>query len=192
MVARAPLAVAAVHGVEQRRVLVAGSAPAVGEQLEVVAGHDPYGLADVGQQTGRARRQVDGAVEAPVGRDDVVGASCDGGGQRAQLVQLGRRDACRGQLGPLAGQRGQDGEVVDGVLGRDADDRHSTPRRDGDQPLVGQFEQRLADRRAADAELRGEPVEVQAVARAQPPGQDAVPQLVGRLGPHGGADQFDI
>ena len=68
--------------------LVAAPFLLFGEELEVVAGHDAYGLADVGEQTRRARRQVDGAVEAPVGRDD-IGCTTDGGGQRAQLVQLG-------------------------------------------------------------------------------------------------------
>ena len=96
------------------------------------------------------------------------------------------------QLGPLAGERGEDGEVVDRVLRRDADHRHAAARGDGDEALVGQLEQRLADRGAADAELRGELVEVEAVARPQATGQDPVAQLVGRLGPDGRADQFDI
>lgn len=186
MVARA-VAVAAGHGVEQRGVLVTAPPLLFGEQLEVVAGHDPHGLADVGQQARRARRHVDGAVEAPVGCDD-VGRIVDGGGQGAQLVELGRGDARRGQLRALAGQRGQDREVVDGVLRRDADDRHPAPWRDGDQALVGQLQQGLAYRGPADAELRGETVEIQPVAGAQAPGQDPVSQLVGRLGPHGGSD----
>jgi len=44
----------------------------------------------------------------------------------------------------------------------------------------------------ADAELGGELVEVEPVPRLQSAREDAVAQLVGRLGPDGGADQFDI
>ena len=109
-----------------------------------------------------------------------------------QLGQLGRRDAGGRHLGRLADQGGQDGEVVDGVLGGDADHRHAAARGDLDQALVGQLEQGLPDRGPADAELRRQLVEVQAVTRLEPAGQDPVAQLAGRLGPDGGADQFDI
>ena len=70
--------------------------------------------------------------------------------------------------------------------GGDADHGHAAAGGDGDQALVGQLEQGLADRGAADAELGGELVEVEAVARLQPAGEDPVAQLVGRLGPDGG------
>ena len=63
-----------VHRVEQRGVLRRLRSLLLGEELEVVARHDPHGLAQIGEQAGRAGRQVEGAVEAPVGRDHVVGA----------------------------------------------------------------------------------------------------------------------
>ena len=50
----------------------------------------------------------------------------------------------------------------------------------------------ILDKRPADAELGGELVEVESVPRLQSAREDAVAQLVGRLGPDGGADQFDI
>jgi hypothetical protein len=93
---------------------------------------------------------------------------------------------------PFSRQRGQDGEVVDCVLRCDAHDRHAAARGDGDEALVGELEERLTDRGAADAELRSELFEIEPVPRAQATGQDPVAQLVGRLGPHGCADQFDI
>ena len=116
----------------------------------------------------------------------MASASSASSASSAGVMRVGRH------LGRLADQRGQDGEVVDGVLGRDADHRHAAARRDLDQALVGQLEQGLSDRGPADAELGRQPVEVQAVARLQPAGEDAVAQLVGRLGPDGGRDQFDI
>ena len=97
-----------------------------------------------------------------------------------------------GHLGPLAGECGQDGEVVHGVLGRDADDSHTAAGRDGDEPFVGQLEQGLPDGGATDPEFGRQLVEVEPVSRPEPAGEDAVAQLVGRLGPDGGADQFDI
>ena len=163
----------------------------LGEELEVVARHHAHGLAQIGQQARRASRSVDGAVEAAVGRHDVVRA-VDGGGQHPELGELVRHDAGGGHLGRLAGERGQDGEVVDRVLGRDPDDRHAAARGDGDEALVGQLEQGLADRGPADAELRRQVVEVQAVAGLEATGEDPVTELAGRLGPDGRADQFDI
>jgi hypothetical protein len=130
-------------------------------------------------------------MEVTVGRDHVVGPTyrCREGTQVAELL---RRDARSRQFGPLAGERGQDGEVVDRVLRRDPDHRHAAAWGDRNEALVGQLEQRLADRRAADPELRGELVEVETVPRPQAPGEDPVAQLVGGLGPDGCADQFDI
>ena len=74
--------IALLHGVEERRVLVAAPLRLLGEELEVVARHDPHGLAQVGEQARRACRQVEGPVEAAVGGDHVVGA-VDGVGQLA-------------------------------------------------------------------------------------------------------------
>ena len=130
-------------------------------------------------------------MEAPVGRHDVVGP-LNGTGQLHQVGQLGRRDAGGRHLGRLAGQGGQDGEVVDGVLRRDADHGHTAARRDLDQALVGELEQGLSYGGPADPELAGELVEVEAVTRLEPAGQDPVAQFVGRLGPDGRRDEFDI
>jgi hypothetical protein len=130
-------------------------------------------------------------VEAAVGRHHVVGA-LDGVGEDCQLGQLSRRDAGGRHLGRLADQGGEDCEVVDGVLGGDADHRHAAARRDLDQALVGQLEQGLPDRGPADAELGRQLVQVQAVTRLEPPGEDPVAQLVGRLGSDGRRDKFDI
>ena len=112
------------HRLEQRGVLPLAAELRFGEELEVVARHDADGLAQVREQAGRAGRQVQRPMEAAVGGDHVVGP-LDGPGQLGQLGQLGRGDAGRRHLGRLAGQRGQDGEVVDGVLRGDADDRHA-------------------------------------------------------------------
>ena len=144
-----------------------------GEELEIIAGHDSHGLAQIGEQARRAGGQVQGSVEAAVGCDHVVGA-LDGAGQVGELGQLSRRHAARRHLGRFADQGGEDGEVVDGVLGGDAHHRHATARGDLDQTLVGELEQGLPDRRPADAELGRQPVEVQAVARLQPAGEDPV------------------
>ena len=146
---------------------VLGPAPALllGEQLEVAGRHHPHGLAQVGQQAGRARGQVEGPVEAPVGGHHVVAVD-DGVGQRV-AARPAARSVIRvgGPLGRLAGQRGQHGEVVDRVLGRDADHGDPAARGDRHQALVGQLEQRLAHRGAAGAELLGDLVEVEAGAR---------------------------
>ena len=83
------LRIAARHRVEQRGVLVLAALLRFGEELEVVARHDPDGLAQIGEQAGGAGRQVQGPVEAAVGGDDVVGA-LDGAGQLGQLGELGR------------------------------------------------------------------------------------------------------
>ena len=72
-----------------------------GEELEVAGRHHPDRLAQEGQQPRRARRQVEGPVEASVGRHHVVAVE-DGVGQRAQLGQLRVGDACGGPLGRLA------------------------------------------------------------------------------------------
>jgi hypothetical protein len=130
-------------------------------------------------------------VEAPVGCDHVVGA-LNGAGQIRQLGQLGRRHAARRHLGRFADQGGEDGEVVDGVLGGDADHRHAAARGDLDQALVGQLEQGLSYRRPADAEFGRQLIEVQAVTRLEPAGEDPVSEFAGRLGPDGGRDEFDI
>jgi len=183
--------VAAFHGIEQLGVFATAALLLLGEQIEVVARHDALGLAYVGEEPRRACGQVDGAVEVAVRRDHVVGCVY-GHGEGAKVAQLFRRDARRRQLGPLAGERGENGEVVDRVLWGDPDHRHAAAWRDRDEPLVGQLEQRLADRGAADAELRAELVEVEPVPRTQATGEDPVAQLVGRLGPDGRADQFDI
>ena len=116
----------------------------------------------------------------------MASASTPSSASSAGVMRVGRH------LGRLAGQRGQDGEVVDGVLGRDADDGDAAARRDGDEALVGELEQGLADRGPADPELGRQLVEVQAVARLEAAGEDPVAELVGRLGPDGTADQFDI
>ena len=65
--------VAPADGIQQCGVL--GTAPALlfREQLEVAGRHHPYRLAEVGEQPRRARRQVDGPVEPPVGPHDVGG-----------------------------------------------------------------------------------------------------------------------
>ena len=60
------------------------------------------------------------------------------------------------------------------------------------EPLVGELEQGLSDGGTADPELGRQLIEVEPVAWPEPAREDAVPQLVGRLGPNGGADQFDI
>ncbi len=130
-------------------------------------------------------------MEVAVGCDHVIGLA-DRGCERAEIANLLRRDARSRQLGPFAGERGQDGEAVHRVLGRDPDHSHATAWSDRDETLVGQLEQCLADGGAADAELRGELVEVETVPRPQPPGQDPVAQLVGGLGPDSRAYQFDI
>ena len=108
-----------------------------------------------------------------------------GGGQPVQLLQLRLGDPGGGPFGGLAGQGGQDGEVVDGVLGGDPDDGDAAPGGDRHQSLVGQFEQGLAYRGPADAELPGDLVEVEAVAGPELPGEHPVPQLPGgaRTGP---------
>jgi hypothetical protein len=130
-------------------------------------------------------------VEAAVGRHDVV-RPVDGAGELGQLGQLGRCHPRRRHLRRLTGQGGQDGEVVHCVLRCDAHDRDAAAGCDGDETLVGQLQQRLPERCPADAELRAQPLEVQAVAGPQPAGEDPVAELAGRLGPDGGADQFDI
>ena len=130
-------------------------------------------------------------MEAAVGRDHVLGA-LDGVSQVRQLGQAGRRHATRRHLGRFADQGGEDGEVVDGVLGGDADHRHAAARGDLDQALVGQLEEGLPDGRPADAELGRQLVEVQAVTWLESAGEDPVAQLVGRLGPDGGRHKFDI
>ncbi len=112
--------------------------------------------------------------------------------RRSSSANSADAHALGGHFGSLAGQCGQDGEVVDRVVRRDADDGHPAAGRDGDEPLVGELEQGLPDRGAADPEFGRQLVEVEPVARPQPAGEDAVAQLVGRLGPNGGADQFDI
>ncbi len=183
--------VAARHGVEERGVLAPTPLLLLGEELEVVVGHDAHGLAQVREEAGRARGLVDAAVEVPVGRDHVVRA-VDGVGQHTELGQLGGRDAGGGHLRRLAGQRGQDGEVVHGVLGADTDDRDAAPGRDGDEALVGELEQRLADRGPADPELGRQVVEVEAVAGLEAAREDPFTELAGRLGPDCAADQFDI
>ena len=81
--------------------------------------------------------------------------------QLVQLGQLRRGDPGRGPLGGLPGQRGQDGEVVDGVLGGDPDDGDPAAGGDDHQALVGELEQGLADRGAAGAELLGDLVEIE-------------------------------
>jgi hypothetical protein len=130
-------------------------------------------------------------VEPSVGGDDVIGFH-DAVGELSQFVQPGRRYAGRGHLRRLAGQRGEDGEIVDGVLRRDADDIDATARGDGYEPLIGQLEERLADRGAADPELSGQLFEVEAISRPQSAGEDPVSYLIGRLGPNGRADELDI
>ena len=138
-------AVAVADRVEQRGVLLAGSALLFGEQLEVAGGHHAGGLAEVGQQAGRARRAVDGTVEPSVGGHDVAG-SVDGLGQLVELGELLVGDAGRRPLGGLAGQGGQHREVVDRVLGGDPDDRDAAAGGDLHQALVGELEQRLSHR----------------------------------------------
>jgi len=130
-------------------------------------------------------------VEPPVGRDHIR-AVADGRRQLVQFGQLLRGDPGSGPFGRLAGERRQDGEVVDGVLGGEPGDGDPAPGRDRDQALVGELEQGLPNGGPADAELGGELVEVEPVPRLQSAREDAVAQLVGRLGPDGGADQFDI
>src|SRR6516165_5189046 len=51
--------VAARHRIEQRGVLAPAALLLLRKELEVVAGHDPHGLAKIRQQPGRAGRQVD-------------------------------------------------------------------------------------------------------------------------------------
>ncbi len=183
--------IAARHRVEQRGVLLFAALLRFGEELEVVTGHHPDGLAQVGEEPGGPGCQVQSPVEVAVGGDDIVGA-LDGIGQLGQLGQLSRRDAGGGHLGRLTAQGGEDGEVIDRVLRGDADHRHAAARRDLDETLVGQLEQGFSDRGPADAELGRQLIEVQAVTRLQPAGEDPVAQLVGRLGPDGGRDKFDI
>ena len=123
--------------------------------------------------------------------DDALGP-LDGAGELPEPGQLRRRDPCRRHLGRLAGERGQDGKAVHRVFGGDPHHRHAAARRDVDQPLVGELEEGLAHGGPADPEFRGELVEIEAVAGLQAAGQDPVTQFAGRLGPDGGADQFDI
>ncbi len=71
------------------------------------------------------------------------------------------------------------GEIVHGVVRADAEHGDAAAGGDRHQALVGQLEQRLAHRRAAGAELPGDLVEIEAGARRQAAGEDAVPQLPG-------------
>jgi len=183
--------VAVLHGIEQRGVLAPTPLLLLGEQLEVVTRHDALRLTHVREEPWRARGQVDGAVEVAVRGDDVVGRAY-GRSEGAQVAQLLRGDARRRQLGTFAGERGEDGEVVQGILRCDPHYGHAAAWGDRDESFVGQFEQCLADRGAAYAELGAELVEVEAVTRTQAPREDPVAQLVGRLGPDGRVDQFDI
>ena len=146
MSARASAPSPRVHGVEQRGVLTPAALLLFGKELEVVARYDPDGLSQVGEQAGRSGGPVDGPVEAPVGLHDVVGFVDGAGHERPSSASSAGVHARGGHLGPLAGEGGQDGEVVDRVLRRDADDRHAAPGCDLDQPLVGQLQQGLADR----------------------------------------------
>ena len=130
-------------------------------------------------------------MEPAVGDDDIVGP-LNGARQLEQVRQLDRRDAGGRHLGGLAGQRGQHREVVDRVLGRDADHGHAAARRDLDQALVGELEQGLPYGSPADPELGGQLIEVETVSGLEPAGQDPVAQLVGRLGPDGGRNEVDI
>ena len=183
--------VAAVDRLEQDGMVGPAAADLLGKELEVAGWHHPHGLAQVGQQARRPRGAVEGSVEAPVGGDHVVGVD-DGQGPGVQLLQFGRRDAVGGPLGRLAAEGGQHGEVVHGVLGSDPEHRDAAARSDLDQAFVGQLEQRLADRRAAGAELPGDLVEVEAHAGPEPAGEDAVAQLAGGPRPYRPADRVDI
>jgi hypothetical protein len=183
--------VTASHCLEECSVFAHTALFLLGEELEEVARHDPDRLAQVGEEPGRAGGEVQRPVEASVGDDDVVGP-LNGAGQLGKLGQFGRGDAGCRHLGGLTSQGGQDSEVVDGVLRRDADHGHAAARRDLDQALVGKLEQGLSYGGPADPELGGQVVQVQAVTRLEPSGEDPVAQFVGRLGPDGGRDEFDI
>ena len=118
----------------------------------------------------------------------VIGGGGDVGRQGVDLGQLVVGDAGGGPLGGLAGQGAEDGEVVEDVAGAEADHGDAAAGSHLDEALVGQLQQRLPDRRAAGAELGAQGVEVEAGARGQRPGEDAVAELLGRPGPDRAAD----
>src|ERR1035437_1879191 len=180
-----------VDGVEQDGVV--GSAPAdlLGEQLEVAGRYHPNGLAQVGQESRRAGGPIEGTVEAPVGGHHIAGM-VHGQCQLVQGVSLGRAHSFGRPLCRLAAQRGQHGEVVDRVLGRDPEDGDAAARADGDESLVGELEERLAHRRAAGPELMGDLVEVEPRSGLQPAGEDPITQFAGGTGPYRTADRFEI
>jgi hypothetical protein len=131
---------------------------------------------------------VDGAVEPPVGRHQVVVVGLDRSGQMAEVVELLVGDAGRRPLGGLAGQRAEDGEVVEDVARREPDHGDAAAGGNVDEPLVGQLEQGLPDGGAAGAELDGQCVEIEAGAGGQGTGQDPVAQLLRSPAAYGSAD----
>ena len=114
----------------------------------------------------------------------VVGGGGHGVGQGPDGVEFLGGDPGGRPLGRLAGQRAQDGEVVEDVAGGEADDRDPAAGGHLDEPLVGQLQQRLPDRRAAGAELGADGVEVEAGAGGEGAGQDPVAELLGGPAPH--------
>jgi len=128
-------------------------------------------------------------VKAAVGGDHVVGVVDRRGQHRSSSSSASRCGWSPSR--PPCGQGGEDAKAVNGVLGGDADHRDAL-RGVMPRALIGQLEQGLAHRGPADPEFGGQPLEVEPVTGPEAPGEDPVPQLVGRLGPDGGADQFDI
>ena len=183
--------VAARHGVEQRGVLLLAALLRLGKELEVIAGHDADGLAQVGEEAGeraarfkaRWKRRLAATTSS---EPSMASASSASSASSAGVMRVVAISAA------LPTRAARTAKLSTASCGGDADHRHAAARGDLDQALVGQLEQGLSDRGAADPELGRQLVEVQAVARLEPAGEDPVAQFVGRLGPDGGRNEFDI
>ena len=97
----------------------------------------------------------------------------------AQLDELGVGERRRGAARRQPRHQSEDAVVVDDVGALEAGDERAAPGHRVDETLVGQLDQRLPHRQAADPERVADLVLVDLGARREPPGEDLLAQVVG-------------
>src|ERR1700691_18388 len=130
--------------------------------FEEVRGDQPHGLPEEPEELPGTGCPIDDPVELPVGVNHVLSGvrRTEQHGESFEFHNLVIRDAFGCPLCRLAAQCRQDREVIERLFGRHAYYCHATSWCNLDHSLEGQLEECLPDRRAADPELAGDPVEV--------------------------------